>query len=52
MRQPGKMCVDDTGRLYVTHGEWMNKKEVWVIDTPGALSTQQTNMNLSVTWWN
>ena len=62
VRQLGSMCVDDTGRLYVAHFE-PRKNEVWVIETtvtptdtqatPGdRLLTQQTNMNLSVTWCN
>ena len=60
VRQPGSMCVDDTGRLYVAQGGH-RKHEVFVIETkttstdtqatPGdILLTQQTNMNLSVTW--
>ena len=60
MRRPGSMCVDDTGRLYVGQGE-EGKDQVWVIETPVTLTdtqathgyrifTQQTNMNLSVTW--
>ena len=62
VRQFGSMCVDDTGRLYVAHVE-PRKNEVWVIETtviptdtqatPGdRILTQQTNMNLSVTWCN
>ena len=57
---PNTMCVDDTGRLYVVQGEY-REREVWVIETtvtptdtqvtPGdRILTQQTNMNLSVTW--
>ena len=57
---PDSICVDDTGRLYVTQGGG-RKQEVWVIETtatptdtpatPGdRILTQQTNMNLSVTW--
>ena len=57
---PCRMCVDDTGRLYVAQGG-RGKYEVWVIETtvtptdtqaaPGdRILTQQTNMNLSVTW--
>ena len=60
VRRPVMMCVDDTGRLYVAQGE-PGKREVWVIETtvtptdtqatPGdRLHTQQTKMNLSVTW--
>ena len=55
-----RMCVDDTGRLYVVQGGY-KKGEVWVIETTGTptdtqatpgdrILTQQTNMNLSVTW--
>ena len=60
MRQPIRMCGDDTGRLYIAQDEY-RKNEVWVIETtttptdtqatPGdRILTQQTNMNLSVTW--
>ena len=56
VRKPGRMCVDDTGRLYVAQGG--RKYEVWVIettatptDTGGRLLTQQTRMEMSVTWW-
>ena len=60
VRRPTMMCVDDTGRLYVAQGE-SGKREVWVIETtvtptdtqatPGdRILTQQTNINLSVTW--
>ena len=60
VRRPVRMCVDDTGRLYVVQGVRGNQ-EVWVIKTastptdtqatPGdRIRTQQTNMNLSVTW--
>ena len=60
-RLPCRMCVDDTGRLYVTQGEYEELCEVWVIETtvtptgtqasPGdRILIQQTNMNLSVTW--
>ena len=34
VRWPRRMCVDDTGRLYVTQGELGKKKEVWMIETP------------------
>ena len=50
VRRPTMMCVDDTGRLYVVQGE--EKQEVWVIETPGGILIQQTNMNFSVTWCN
>ena len=60
VRWPDRMCVDDTGRLYVQQGGY-RKEEVWVIETtatptdtqatPGdRILTQQTNVNLSVTW--
>ena len=60
---PRSVCVDDTGRLYVTHGEYEGKQEMWVIDsrvtstdTQASLGDrillQQTNMKLSVTWCN
>ena len=60
VRWPTRICVDDTGRLYVAQGG-PAKREVWVIETPvtptdtqatpgDRLLTQQTNMNLSVTW--
>ena len=51
VRRPGRMCVDDTGRLYVAQGERC-KEEVWVIETTvtDRILTKQTNMNLSVTW--
>ena len=56
VRWPVRMCVDDTGRLYVAQGG--RKYEVWVIettatptDTGGRLLTQQTRMEMSVTWW-
>ena len=62
MRRPGGMCVDDTGRLYVVQGE-QGKQEVWVIETTvtptdtqvtlgDRVPTEETNMNLSVTWCN
>ena len=60
VREPYIMNVDCTGRLYVVHGEG-RKHEVWVIETTvtptdtqatpvDRILTQQTNMNLSVTW--
>ena len=60
VRWPVRMCVDDTGRLYVEQGE-PGKREVWVIETTvtptdtqatsgDRIHIQQTNMNLSVTW--
>ena len=62
VRSPFRMCIDDTGRLYVAQGE-QGKREVWVIETAVSstdtqvtlgdiILTQQTNMNLSVTWCN
>ena len=54
-----RLHTEDTGRLYVAQGEYMAKREVLVIETtvkqasPGdKLLTQQTKMNLSVTWFN
>ena len=57
---PSRMCVDDTGRLYLAQGE-PGKEEVWVIETkttpndsqiqPVVLLTHQS-MEMSVTWWN
>ena len=59
---PRSMCVGDTGRLYVAQGR-KGEDEVWVIKktaTPtdtqaaspgGRLLTQQTKMEVSVTWW-
>ena len=60
VRHPGRMCIDDAGRLYVEQGGPGNE-EMWVIETTGTptdtqatpgdrILTQQTNMNLSVTW--
>ena len=53
---PRSMCVDDAGRRYVSHVRLLGKDQVWVIETqatPGdRILTQQTNMNLSVTWCN
>ena len=49
VRRPGRICVDDTGRLYLTQYGCV-EQEVWVIKTQGTLLTQQTYINLSVTW--
>ena len=60
LREPRRMCGEDTGRLYVAQGR-RGTYEVWVIETSVTPSdthatsgdrvlTQQTNMNLSVTW--
>ena len=60
MGWPFRMCIDDTGRLYVAQGG-DKEREVWVIETtvtptdtqatPGdRILTQQTNMNFSITW--
>ena len=56
--EPRRMCVDETGRLFVVQGEY-GKQEVWMIettvtqDTPGdRMLIHQTSMNLSVTWCN
>ena len=57
--RPSRMCVDDTGRLYVAQGD-DEKKEVWMIETTvtpndtqatpvDRILTQQTNMNDIVT---
>ena len=51
---PKRMCVNDTGLLYVEQGE-MLAEEVWAINmktrSPGTLQTCQTKMDLSVTWF-
>ena len=61
MRKPIRMHVNDKGRLYVAQGD--GKKDVWVIETTaistdkqtaspgGRVLTQQTRMEMSVTWW-
>ena len=62
VRWSTRICVDDTGRLYVVQGG-RGKREVWMIETTvtptdtqatpsDRILTQQTNMNLSVTWCN
>ena len=61
VRQPNRLCVDETGHLYVTQGE-QGKQEVWVLDTTATTSDtqtaspdvklllQQTSMDINVTW--
>ena len=52
MISPKRMCVNDTGLLYVEQGE-MPAEEVWAINmkTRGTLQTCQTKMDLSITWF-